>query len=79
MKIEIIRETRLSGSYVRDNNVCWWHVYHDQFFGRYVAYTDGDRQSECDICSNRYHSDTPKKYFSTLPSALAYLSGIVGA
>lgn len=76
MKIEIIRETRLSGSYMRDNNVCWWTVYHDQLFGRYVAYTDGDRQSECDITG--YYRDMPKKYFNTQNAALAYLAGIVG-
>lgn len=78
MKIEIIRETRLMGSYHRGNTVCWWTVWYNPMMHRYEAYTEGDMRSECD-CHRMEYGEQNRKFFSTQNSALAYLAGVIAA
>lgn len=78
MKIEIIRETRLMGSYKRGNDVCWWTVWHNELFGRYEAYTEGDMLSECD-CYHTEYGQQNRRFFPTQNSALAYLASVIPA
>lgn len=78
MKIEIIYESRLMGSYQRGVDTCWWTVWHNKAFNRFEAYTEGDMRSECD-CHHAEYGKQFRRFFPTQNSALAYLAGVIAA
>ncbi|MGN1367356.1 MAG: hypothetical protein ACI4WX_00670 [Aristaeellaceae bacterium] len=78
MKIEIIYESRLMGSYQRGTDTCWWTVWHNKAFNRFEAYTEGDMRSECD-CHHAEYGKQFRRFFSTQNSALAYLASVIAA
>lgn len=76
MQIEIIKETRLMGSYYRGKDVCWWTVWFNALMHRYEAYTEGDMHSECD-CNRMEYGVGNRRFFQSQNAALAYLAKVV--